>query len=116
MDFDVLFSGVPVNDFNESQAWYERFFGRAPDVVAHDAEVMWRVSDGGWLYILRDEVRAGNGIVSLAVSDIAAAMLALEGRGIAVGPIKPEGDAGQKAVVLDPEGNSISIIQAAAGA
>lgn len=116
MDLDVLFSGVPVNDFNESQVWYARFFGRAADVVAHDAEVMWRVSDGGWLYILRGEVRAGQGIVSLAVSDIAAAMLALEGRGIAAGPIKPDGDAGRKAVVLDPDGNSIWIIQVAAGA
>jgi predicted enzyme related to lactoylglutathione lyase len=111
MDSDVLFSGVPVGDFKVSQAWYERFFGRAADIVAHDAEVMWRVSDGGWLYILRDPVRAGNGIVTIAVSDIEATTSALEEQGIAIGPIKPEGDSGRKAIAIDPDGNSVAIIQ-----
>ena len=54
-------------------------------------------------------------MVSVAVSDIAAVMLALEARGIAGGPIKPEGDAGLKAVVVDPDGNSISILQVPSG-
>jgi hypothetical protein len=40
MDVDVLFAGTAVTDFEEAQAWYERFFGRAPDVVATDEEVM----------------------------------------------------------------------------
>jgi hypothetical protein len=33
-----LFAGVAVADFQEARAWYERFFGRAPNVVAHDEE------------------------------------------------------------------------------
>jgi predicted enzyme related to lactoylglutathione lyase len=116
MDFDVLFSGVPVSDFTAAQLWYERFFGRPPDIVAHEAEVMWRVSDGGWLYVLRDVARAGKGIVTMAVSDIEAAVSSLQGRGLEVGPIKPEGDSGRKAVVLDPDANTIAIIQVSARA
>ena len=111
MDFDLLFSGVPVSDFEVAQAWYRNFFGRAEDVVAHSEEVLWRVSDGGWLYIVRDAARAGKGLVAMAVPDIELATMALDSRGIATGPIRPEGDIARRAVVLDPDGNSISIIQ-----
>jgi hypothetical protein len=51
----------------------------------------------------------------MAVSDIERASTELAGRGIAIGPIEPEGDAGRKAVALDPDGNSISIIQVTGG-
>jgi hypothetical protein len=36
MDVDVLFAGLAVTDFEEAQAWYDRFFGRVPDIVAND--------------------------------------------------------------------------------
>jgi predicted enzyme related to lactoylglutathione lyase len=114
MDFNVLFSGVPVSDFKGARLWYESFFGRPADIVAHETEVMWKVSDGGWLYILQDGARAGKGIVTVAVSDIDAAVSSLQGRGVGIGPINPEGDAGRKAVTSDPDGNSIAIIQVTA--
>jgi predicted enzyme related to lactoylglutathione lyase len=115
MDANVLFAGVAVADFQEARVWYERFFGRAPDVVAHDEEVMWQVTDGGWLYILRDAEHAGNSIVAMAVSDIEGTVSVLEARGVSAGPIKPEGDAGRKAVFLDPAGNRLEIIEVAGG-
>lgn len=115
MDFDVLFSGVPVSDFRAAQLWYEQFFGRPAEIVAHETEVMWRVSDGGWLYILRDGVRAGRSVVTMAVPDIDSAVSSLQGRGIEIGPVKPEGNSGRKAVALDPDGNSVAIIQVTGG-
>jgi predicted enzyme related to lactoylglutathione lyase len=111
MDIDVLFVGVAVSDFDAARAWYERFFDRPADVVAHATEVMWQITERGWLYILQDAAPAGNGIVTMAVSDIEDATSALGERGIAVGPIAPEGDAGRKAVALDPDGNAIAIIE-----
>jgi glyoxylase I family protein len=113
MDVDVLFVGVAVTDFTTARTWYERFFGRSADVVAHDNEVMWQTTDRGWLYIVRDVDHAGNSIVALAVRDIEAATTALNARNIATGPIEPEGDAGRKAVIRDPDGNSIAIIEVA---
>ncbi len=115
MDVEVLFAAIAVTDFEEARAWYERFFGRPPDVVAHDEEVMWHVTGAGWLYIVGDAEHAGNGIVAMAVPDIEEATAALEGRGVATGPIQEEGDAGRKAVVRDPDGNSIAIIAVAGG-
>jgi predicted enzyme related to lactoylglutathione lyase len=114
VDVDVLFAGVAVSDFETARAWYERFFGRSPDVVAHDEEVMWQATDRGWLYIVRDMGHAGNSIVAMAVDDIEAVSSALGARGINAGPIAPEGDAGLKAVVRDPDGNSIALLQVAA--
>jgi predicted enzyme related to lactoylglutathione lyase len=113
MDFDVLFAGVPVKDFAGSRAWYERFFGRPADVVAHDQEVMWRVTEGGWLYILRDPIRAGTTSVAIAVPSIEEAVSALEERGVATGGIEHQGGAGRKATAWDPDGNSIAVIQIA---
>jgi predicted enzyme related to lactoylglutathione lyase len=115
MDADVLFAGVAVSDFRVAQAWYERFFARPADVVAHEEEVMWQVTDRGWLYIVRDADHAGHGIVAMAVPDIEGATSALQARGVPAGPIEPEGDAGRKAVVLDPDGNSIAIIEVTGG-
>jgi predicted enzyme related to lactoylglutathione lyase len=111
VDANVLFAGVAVADFQEARVWYELFFGRAPDVVAHDEEVMWQVTGAGWLYVLRDTERAGNSIVAMAVSDIEGTVSVLEARGVSVGPVKPEGDAGRKAVVVDPAGNRVEIIE-----
>jgi predicted enzyme related to lactoylglutathione lyase len=115
MEFEVLFTGMPVRDFKAARAWYERFFDRPADIVAHEHEVMWRVTEGGWLYVLCDTDHAGNGIAAVAVSGIEDATSALKARGVATGPIRPEGDAGRKALVFDPDGNSIAIIEVGAG-
>jgi predicted enzyme related to lactoylglutathione lyase len=115
MDVDLLFAGIAVNDFEATQAWYERFFGRAADVVVTEDEAMWQLTDGGWLYIVRDAHHAGNSLVTIAVSDIEEATSALEARGVTTAPIEQVGDAGRKAVVLDPDCNSIAIIQVAGG-
>ena len=108
---NVLFARIAVSDFQAAQSWYERFFGRPPDVVAHPEEVMWQVTHRGWLYIVRDADRAGNNGVAIAVPDIQAAKAALDARGVTTGPIDREGDAGWKAVALDPDGNSLEIIE-----
>ena len=115
MSFEVLFTGMAVSDFSTARRWYERFFGRPADVIGHEHEVMWRVTDSGWLYILRDPIAAGGGIAAMAVADIEAATSALRGRGVAIGPIAPEGETGRKALVIDPDGNSIALLQVTAG-
>jgi predicted enzyme related to lactoylglutathione lyase len=112
---DVLFARVAVTDIQVAVDWFERFFARPPDVVAHENEVMWRVTDGAWLYLVLDQDRAGNSAVAMAVPDIAAVTAALEQRGVTTGPIVREVDAGLKALALDPDGNSIEIIQVVAG-
>ena len=62
VQMQTLFAGVPARDFDASVDWYARLFGRAPDVVAHEHEVLWRVSDTGWMYV-------GNSVALIVVDD-----------------------------------------------
>jgi hypothetical protein len=53
-DIDILFAGVAVADFGAAVGWYGRVFGRPADVVVTDNEVMWRIADAAWLYVIGD--------------------------------------------------------------
>ena len=107
---ELLFVGLAVADFPRAVEWYGRLFGRDDDVVVTDREVMWQVARTGWLYVVEDAARAGNGLVAISVSDLDQTVADLGARGISGGPIQPEGDAARKAVVTDPEGNSIAFL------
>lgn len=111
MKIDVLFAGVAVDDFEAAQRWYCSLFGREPDVVAHDTEVMWKAAGAGWVYVVRDPGRAGHGLTTMAVADLDRAVGELATRGVDAGPIESVGDAGRKATLTDPDGNAISLIE-----
>jgi predicted enzyme related to lactoylglutathione lyase len=107
----VLFAGVPVARFASSVAWYERLFGRPPDVVAHEREVMWRVAEGAWLYVLEDGGRAGTALVSMSVRDLERSVAELAGRGLEPVSVEDVGEAGRKACFADPEGNAVNLLE-----
>jgi len=108
---DVLFVGIPVADFPTAVAWYERLWGRPADIVVNDDEVMWRMTEGGWLYVVRDAGRAGKALAAVAVPDLDAALAELEGRGMGGATTETVGEGAQKATFRDPEGNTVSFIE-----
>ncbi len=107
----VLFSGVPVRDHATALDWYSRLFGRDPDLVASDDEVLWQVTGPAWVYVVRDGARAGRSLVSLAVADLDRIIDELAGRGIIAGPVEEVGAAGRKAPCTDPDGNRITFVE-----
>jgi predicted enzyme related to lactoylglutathione lyase len=113
MPMEVLFAGVRVRDLASAIDWYGRLFGRPADIVPNEQEVMWRVTDGGWLYVLQEPSSAGGGLVTIAVTDLDAEVAALADRGLPFAPIEPVGDAGRRSSMQDPDGNSINLIQVA---
>lgn len=113
MSMEVLFAGVRVRELARAVEWYGRLFGRAPDIVPNDNEVMWRIADGGWLYVIEDADRAGNSLVAIAVTSLDDAAADIAARGLTVGTIDAVGDAGRKAPIEDPDGNSLAIIEVA---
>jgi len=115
MEIDVLFASVAVSDLEPARAWYERFFGRPADIVPNDDEVMWKATDSAWVYVIRDGARAGHGVVTVAVSNLEDATSALATRGVTAGSIERVGHAGRRAVALDPDGNSMALIEVASG-
>ncbi len=115
MKVDVLFVGMRVRDFAVANDWYQRFFARPADIVADDEEVMWQLTGGGWLYIVR-EGDSGSGLAALAVADLESTVAELAAHGIVAGPIEPQGDAARKAIVVDPDGNMLALIEVTGGA
>ena len=102
VDIDVLFAGVPVSKLDAAVSWYQRLFGRAPDIVPNDDEVMWHVADAGWVYVVHDTDRAGRGLVTLSVRYLYAFVAEAADRGASGDPIHRVGDAGRKASYVGP--------------
>jgi predicted enzyme related to lactoylglutathione lyase len=110
-DATVLFAGIPVTDFPAAVTWYDRLFGRPADIVVKHDEVMWRVADAAWLYIVEDPTRAGNGVVTVAVADLEKALAEMTDRGISTPPIEAVPGAGRKAPLTDPDGNMVALAE-----
>lgn len=110
MRVDVAFTGIAVSELSTARAFYGRLFGRGPDIVASDEEVMWRLADAAWLYVVVDRARSGQSLVTMAVEDLDAALAELEVRSVTPEQVE-EMDAGRKATVRDPDGNTIAIVQ-----
>jgi len=111
MEADVLFAGMPVRSLNDSLAWYESLFGRPPDIVPNENEVMWNVVGAGWVYVVEDAERAGRSLVAVAVSNLDEALAHVNQRGIRTDAVEMVGDAGRKAALTDPDGNSLTLIE-----
>ena len=108
---DVLFCGIPVTDFGAAVDWYSRLFGRPPDLQASDEEVLWQVTGPSWVYVVRDEHRAGRSLVSMAVADLARTIEGLAGRGLVAGPVEAVPGAGTKAAFTDGDGNRVTFVE-----
>jgi catechol 2,3-dioxygenase-like lactoylglutathione lyase family enzyme len=110
MEVEIAFTGVPVRDLATGRDFFERIFGRAADVEVAVDEVMWRVAETAWLYVVVDAARAGNGLVALRVADLDAVLAELSSRDINPARVEAVGG-GRKATVFDADGNSVALIQ-----
>lgn len=107
-----VFAGIAITDYQASLEWYETLFGRAPDVVVVEGrEAMWQLADKAWLYIVRDADRAGKSLFTILVSDLEASLSALRTRGMELPEIETEPGKFRRAVMIDPDGNTIAFGQ-----
>jgi catechol 2,3-dioxygenase-like lactoylglutathione lyase family enzyme len=111
MDIDMLFAGTAVGDFDAAVAWYTAVLGRAADVPVTEGEVMWRLADSAFLYVVRDPERAGGGLLTLSVADLDLAVAEVAARGIDGARIERVGGAGRRVVYLDPDGNELAFVE-----
>jgi catechol 2,3-dioxygenase-like lactoylglutathione lyase family enzyme len=110
MKIEIAFTGVPVTSLESGRDFFERLFGRAADLEVAVDEVMWRLAESAWLYVVVDEARAGCGLVALSVADLDATLAELGRRDVT--PVREEAvGGGRKATLLDPDGNSVEIIE-----
>ena len=110
-----VFAGIGVADYPAMREWYERFFGRAADLVPNEIEVCWQLTDSAWIYVKEDAERAGKSFVTVLVDDLDARLDELREEGIAPGPVVTLAGGTRTTVVTDPEGNTIQLGQVPAG-
>jgi hypothetical protein len=107
-----VFVGVPVTNYPSARSWYERFFGRPPDLVPKEDEAVWQVTAAGMIYIVADSQRAGRGLVVIAVRDLERCLAELARRGLEIPPTETVGGEPMNAVFHDPDGNTIKVFVA----
>ena len=115
MDVEVAFTGVGVSDLAAGRHFFERLFGKPPDVLVNENEVMWRVNESAWLYIVVDPARAGRALVAMSVADLDAALATLAHRGLQPSKLEEHEGGARKATFLDPDGNTAALIAVPSG-
>jgi hypothetical protein len=103
-----LFAGIPVADRDAAVGWYERFVGRAPDLVPNKDEAAWELRPTAWICLIADPDHAGSAHHTMLVDDLDAFLLGLRERGIAAGPVEIVAGNVPRATVTDPDGNRLS--------
>jgi hypothetical protein len=101
---------VTVADFDNSVAWYERFFGRPADQRPMDGLAEWHHTESGAVQVVRDTERGGRALVTLGVDDLDRLIAGLAERDIKVGDVI-EGVIARITSVEDPEGNLITMAE-----
>ncbi|MEA2376971.1 MAG: hypothetical protein QOK00_2873 [Thermoleophilaceae bacterium] len=114
MAITQLFAGLPVADYPAALVWYESLLGRAPDFHPHDSEAVWQLADTGWVYVVADSDRAGNGLLTLLVDDLDQHVGELAQRGFAT-EIETLPGKVRRASIADPDGNRITFGQPLSG-
>src|SRR5262245_5199777 len=114
MEVTHVFAGLPVRDYEGARSWYERLFGRPPDMLPTAGEAVWQLSSSGLVYIVADRPRAGSGLLTIAVNRLDEHLAVLAEREI---PTRTETLANgmRKVSVSDPDGNTISLFETPPG-
>ena len=109
MAVDVLFAAIPVAKLDRAIEWYERFLDAPPDMAPNEIERAWQLTDGGWLYVIEDEERAGHSLATLIVDDLDDRIARLDELGMETGEIQQINERTRKLEVIDPDGNRIGL-------
>ncbi len=106
-----LFASIPVGDRDAAMEWYGRLLGRPPDLIPNEDEAAWRISDGGWIYLIVDPARAGSSLQTLLVEDLDAVLAGVVSRGVAIGPVDVMGNGVRHTILTDSDGNRLKLGQ-----
>jgi len=111
MSFTEVFAGIAVRDRDAAIEFYERLLGAPPTMLPNDDEAAWRLTGGGWLYVLGDADRAGTAVVTLLVDDLDERLATAAARGIELGPLATKAGGVRSTWITDPDGNRVQIGQ-----
>jgi catechol 2,3-dioxygenase-like lactoylglutathione lyase family enzyme len=109
-----LYCVVPVTDRAAALEWFAVFFGRPADEVV-GSEALWQVSETAWIVVDEHAERAGHALLTLGVEGLDEILARLVAHGFGHQPVETYDNGVRHVVVLDPDGNSLSLAEAPAG-
>jgi catechol 2,3-dioxygenase-like lactoylglutathione lyase family enzyme len=105
---------MPVSARTKALAWFAAFFGRPADEVIGE-EYLWQVGENAWVVVDDRDVRAdrvGKAMITLGVTGLDDILARLAAHGIGHEPVETYSNGVRHVVVLDPDGNSLSVAEA----
>ena len=111
-----LYSVMGVSNRGQALKWYEVFFGRSADEVIGEG-YLWKIGENAWVVVDDRDVRAerlGGAMITLGVSDLDDFLTRLAANRITHEQPETYSNGVRNVVVLDPDGNSLSLAEAPA--
>jgi catechol 2,3-dioxygenase-like lactoylglutathione lyase family enzyme len=100
-----LFAGVPVSDYQQALAWYERLLGSEPAFFPHDTEAVWELAEHRYLYVVEQPERAGHAVHTIFVDDLDQRLEGIRDRGIEPASEETYENGVRKVTYRDHDGN-----------
>lgn len=104
-------ASVAVKNLATAAKWYESLLERAADSTPMPGVAEWKFPRGGWLQVYQLPERAGNGSVTLAVSDMDEVISHVKRLGIDTGQTTSNAKV-KTLMIVDPDGNHIAFAEA----
>jgi catechol 2,3-dioxygenase-like lactoylglutathione lyase family enzyme len=111
-----LYTIMCVSDRIKAREWFGTFFGRPADEIIGE-EYLWQVGKNAWVVVDDRDMRAervGGAMITLGVNDLDGILARLAAHGIDHEPVETYSNGVRHVVVLDPDGNSLSLAEAPA--
>ena len=102
-----LFAGIPVRDYAQAVAWYERLLGAEPSFLPNDVEAVWEIAEHRYVFIEVRPDHAGHAMHTVIVDDLDARVGQIAGRGIEPTEQETYSNGVRKVIYRDPDGNEI---------
>jgi hypothetical protein len=111
MPVNNAIASLAVKDLSAAAAWYEALLGRPAESRPMPGVAEWRFPHGGWLQVYQAPERAGNGSVTLAVTDLDGLLPHLDKLGIDTSR-RTSGPKVKTVMIVDPDGNHVAFAEA----
>jgi hypothetical protein len=109
MEYQDLFAGFSVTDFDRAVAWHHRLWGDVEAFQPHDTELVWTLGEGRYVYVELQPEGAGGAQMTVFVDDYDGFVRAAAARGVEPDSEETYGNGVRKATYRDPDGNEIGI-------
>jgi len=110
MPINKIYAQLNCSNLSTSIAWYERLFGRRPDVQPMPGLAEWHHLEHAGLQVFENAADAGHGTLTLIVSQLREEHTRLIAAGLKAGPIEPATST-SLVRLRDPDGNLVVLAQ-----